>query len=158
MTVLIGTAVPGEWLYVQAERKAKQALSQQEALIYAMVAAAACDRTISDVEIARMHAMVRELPALRGLEDAWFSQEAQDCGRLLAKPDGMHKVIRLVSEALVGEAREIAYVLAAEVAASDLALKDDERNYLALLADALRLDELVRAALARSAHVRHRAL
>ncbi|WP_171988052.1 TerB family tellurite resistance protein [Hyphomicrobium sp. NDB2Meth4] len=131
-------------------------LSPQEALIYAMVAAAAADRTIAQIEIERMHSMVRELPAFRGLDDAWFGREAQACGKLLSRPDGVNKVVRLIGEALIGELRETAYALAAEVAASDLALQADEKSFLDLLGDGLRLDELTRAALQRTARVRHR--
>lgn len=140
---------------MQDDRNNKAALLPQEALIYAMVAAAASDRTIADIEIVRMHSLVRELPAFRALDDAWFSREAQECGRILSKPEGVSKVVRLIAEALSGPLRETAYSLAAEVAASDLALKADERNFLALLAEGLQLDDLVRAALQRSAHVRH---
>ena len=132
-------------------------LSPQEALIYAMVAVAAADRTIAQIEIERMHSMVRELPAFRGVDDAWFGREAQACGKLLSRPDGVNKVVRLIGEALIGELRETAYALAAEVAASDLALQADEKSFLDLLGDGLRLDELTRAALQRTAHVRHRA-
>ncbi|CAN1722584.1 DUF533 domain-containing protein [Hyphomicrobium sp. 1Nfss2.1] len=131
-------------------------LSPQEALIYAMVAAAAADRTIAQIEIERMHSMVRELPAFRGVDDAWFGREAQACGKLLSRPDGVNKVVRLIGEALIGELRETAYALAAEVAASDLALQADEKSFLDLLGDGLRLDELTRAALQRTARVRHR--
>lgn len=131
-------------------------LSPQEALIYVMVAAAAADRTIAQIEIERMHSMVRELPAFRGLDDAWFGREAQACGKLLSRPDGVNKVVRLIGEALIGELRETAYALAAEVAASDLALQADEKSFLDLLGDGLRLDELTRAALQRTARVRHR--
>lgn len=131
-------------------------LSPQEALIYAMVAAAAADRTIAQIEIERMHSMVRELPAFRGLDDAWFGREAQACGKLLSRPDGVNKVVRLIGEALIGELRETAYALAAEVAASDLALQADEKSFLDLLGEGLRLDELTRAALQRTARVRHR--
>ncbi len=132
-------------------------LSPQEALIYAMVAVAAADRTIAQIEIEPMHSMVRELPAFRGVDDAWFGREAQACGKLLSRPDGVNKVVRLIGEALIGELRETAYALAAEVAASDLALQADEKSFLDLLGDGLRLDELTRAALQRTAHVRHRA-
>jgi len=121
-----------------------------------MVAAAAADRTIAQIEIERMHSMVRELPAFRGLDDAWFGREAQACGKLLSRPDGVNKVVRLIGEALIGELRETAYALAAEVAASDLALQADEKSFLDLLGDGLRLDELTRAALQRTARVRHR--
>ena len=62
----------------------------------------------------------------------------------------------MVVEALPPGLRETAYALAAEVAASDLAIKDDERDFLALLAEGLGIDPLVRAALERGAHARHR--
>jgi len=148
--------IGGETSHVQASARTNARLSPQEALIYAMVTTAAADRTITQSELTRMHSLVRELPAFRGLDDSWFGREAQECGKILSKPEGVDKVIRLIAEALTGELREMAYALAAEVAASDLAIKDDERSFLALLADGLQLDELVRAALQRSAHVRHR--
>lgn len=143
---------------MQDERNSRAALLPQEALIYAMVAAAASDRTIADIEIVRMHSLVRELPAFRAVDDAWFGREAQACGKVLSRPEGVNNVVRLIADALSGPLRETAYALAAEVAASDLALKDDERNFLALLAEGLQLDDLVRAALQRSANVRHLAL
>jgi uncharacterized membrane protein YebE (DUF533 family) len=141
---------------VHADHATQARLSPQEALIYAMVTVAAADRMISQNELARINTMVRELPAFRGIEDAWLSREAQDCGKLLAKPEGVHKVVRLIAEALPRELRETAYALAAEVAASDLAMKDDERDFLELLAEGLQLDDLVRTALERGAHARHR--
>jgi uncharacterized membrane protein YebE (DUF533 family) len=140
---------------VQDDPNTRAALSPQEALIYAMVTTAASDRTIADVEIARMHSLVRELPVFRGLDESWFNREARECGRILSRSDGIKNIVRLIAEALTGELRETAYALAAEVAASDLALKDDERSFLTLLAEGLQLDDLVRAALQRSAHVRH---
>ena len=78
--------------------------------------------------------MVRELPAFRGIEDAWLSHEAQNCGRVLAKPDGVHEGGRDDRRGVPANLRETAYALAAEVAASDLAIRDDERDFLTLLA------------------------
>jgi uncharacterized membrane protein YebE (DUF533 family) len=141
---------------VKTDQTTKAKLSPQEALIYAMVTAAAADRTITERELARINMMVKELPAFRGIEDAWLSREAQDCGKILSKPDGVHKVVRLIAEALSGELRETAYALAAEVAASDLAIKDDERDFLTLLAAGLQIDGLLRAALERTAQARQR--
>jgi uncharacterized membrane protein YebE (DUF533 family) len=145
-----------EGVTVQADKTTNGKLSPQEALIYAMVTAAAADRTITEHEIGRINTMVKELPAFRSIEDAWLSREAQDCGKILSKPDGVHKVVRLIVEALPVELRETAFALAAEVAASDLAIKDDERDFLTLLATGLQIDGLVRAALERTAHARHR--
>lgn len=143
---------------VQADPQTKPELTPQEALIYAMVTAAAVDRRIADSELVRMRSMVSELPAFRGLDDAWFGNEAQACGRILSKPDGVGQVVGLISRALSGALRETAFALAAEVTESDLVMKDDERNFLALLAHGLQLDELVAAALRRSARVRHTAI
>lgn len=145
----------GDEAKVQAERGSRAELSPQEALVYAMVTVAAADRTIAEIEISRMHSMVRELPAFRELDESWFGREALDCGKILGKPDGVAKVIRLIAEALPGDLRETAYALAAEVAASDLAIRDDERKFLSLLAERLQLDDLVCAALQRCAQVRH---
>jgi tellurite resistance protein len=141
---------------LRAENAMQTQLTPQEALIYAMVTVAAVDREITRVELDRINGMVRELPALRGIEDTWLSNEAQSCGRILAKPDGVATVVAMIVAALPANLRETAYALAAEVAASDLAIKDDERDFLALLAKGLELNPLVRAALECSASARHR--
>ncbi|MBI1649658.1 tellurite resistance TerB family protein [Hyphomicrobium sulfonivorans] len=133
-------------------------LTPQEALIYAMFAAAASDRTVSQPELLRINSMVAELPAFRSLGGDWMSREAQDCGRLLSKPDGMGKVVQMIVDALSPDLRETAYALAAEVASSDLAIKDGEREFLKLLEEALQLDPLLKAALEKAAVVRHRSI
>lgn len=141
---------------MQRDEKQTASLTPQEALIYTMVAVAASDRAISEKELARINSMVVQLPVFRDIDSAWLSREAQDCGRILARPEGMMKVVRMIVDALPVPLRETAYALAAEVAASDLAIKDGERDFLSLLAEGLQLDELVRAALDRAAAVRHR--
>ena len=143
---------------VRANNDTPAELSPQEALVYAMVAVAAADRNISEDELTRMGSMVRELPAFRGIEDTWLNREAQGCGRILSQPDGVKSVVRMIAAALSPPLRETAYALAAEVAASDLAIKPDESNFLSLLAEGLQLDALVRTALERSAQARHRAV
>jgi len=121
-----------------------------------MMTVAAADRQIAKAELSRIDAMVRDLPAFQGLDAAWLAHAAEACGRILARPDGIGKVVQLIAEALAGDERETAYALAAEVAASDLAIGADERNFLGLLADGLQLDDLVRAALHRSAQARYK--
>ncbi|NSL71574.1 Tellurite resistance protein TerB [Hyphomicrobium sulfonivorans] len=123
-----------------------------------MFAAAASDRTVSQPELLRINSMVAELPAFRSLGGDWMSREAQDCGRLLSKPDGMGKVVQMIVDALSPDLRETAYALAAEVASSDLAIKDGEREFLKLLEEALQLDPLLKAALEKAAVVRHRSI
>ncbi len=134
----------------------KPQLLPYEALIYAMVTVAAADRQISEKEISRIDMIVRELPAFRTLDDGWLGREAQDCGKILARPEGVQRVLDLIDEALPPHLRETAYALAAEVAASDLSIEDDEKRFLAMLADKLKLDPLVCMALERGARARHR--
>jgi uncharacterized membrane protein YebE (DUF533 family) len=131
-------------------------LTPQEALIYAMVTTAAVDRYITEDELARISSIVRELPVFRDFNGDWLVQEAQDCGRILAKPEGVARVLDLVQAALPTHLRETAFALAAEVAASDLSIKAEETVFLSMLAEALELDALVTAALARGARARHR--
>lgn len=131
-------------------------LTPQESLIYAMVTSAAADRTITEVELARIGSMVRELPVFRGVNGDWLTREAQECGKVLTKPEGMRHVLMLIREGLPEHLRETAYALAAEVAASDLVVKDEEMDFLELLAAELDLDELICAALERGARARHR--
>jgi uncharacterized membrane protein YebE (DUF533 family) len=131
-------------------------LTPQEALVYVMVTVAAADRQITEAELQRIGSMVNDLPVFRGMDGGWLGREAQDCGKVLAKPDGVRGVLALVGKALPEPLHETAYALAAEVAASDLAVKEVEIDFLEMLADELGLDELICAALERCARARHR--
>lgn len=130
-------------------------LTPVEALIYAMVTAAAVDRKITEVEQSRISTLVSELPVFADLTGDWLAKEAQDCGRLLARPDGVRGVLDRIKGALPQHLRETAYVLATEVTISDLSVKEEETEFLSLLADTLELDQLVCAALHRAARARH---
>lgn len=133
----------------------QQRLSAPEALIYAMVTTAAADRRISENELARIGSIVKELPPFLAYDRNWLADEAQECGKLLAKPHGVAKVLVLIKDGLPAHLRETAYVLAAEVAATDLEVRPDETDFLKMLADILGLDALTCAALERAARARH---
>ncbi len=130
-------------------------LSSQDALIYAMITVAAVDRTISEPELARISSIVRELPPFATYNNDWLLDSAQACGRILSGPNGVAAVFQKVKAVLPPELYETAYVLAAEVAASDLEVHAEELKCLDLLAEALGLDALVCAALTRAARARH---
>jgi uncharacterized membrane protein YebE (DUF533 family) len=130
-------------------------LAPPEALIYAMITTSAVDRRISDDELSRIGSIVKELPPFHEFDRDWLVNEAQDCGKILAKPEGLDKVLDLIAEGLPERLHETAYVLAAEVAATDLRVKLEEVRFLELLADRLKLDKLVCAALERAARARH---
>ena len=121
-----------------------------------MVTVAAADRKITEHELGRINTMVRELPAFRGIEDSWLSHEAQNCGRVLAKPDGVtdgRRHDRRGAAARACARRPMRWRPRSRRATSTI--RDDERNFLTLLAEGLHIDPLVRAALERSAHARH---
>jgi uncharacterized membrane protein YebE (DUF533 family) len=134
---------------------AETRLSPQEALIYAMITTSAVDRKISNDELSRIGSIVAQLPAFVAYNQDWLVEESQACGKVLAKPDGLDKVLDLIHAGLPEHLRETAYVLAAEVAATDLKVKLEEARFLELLAAKLGLDQLVTTALQRAAKARH---
>ena len=131
-------------------------LTPQAALIYAMITTSAVDRKISDPELQRIGSIVKLLPAFASYEHDWLLKEAQDCGKVLAKPGGLDRVLALIDASLPEHLRETAYVVCAEVAATDNDIKQEERRFLDLLAAELELDQLTCAALDRSAKARQR--
>lgn len=130
-------------------------LTPQEALIFAMVTISAVDREISEEELRRIGSIIAELPPFEGHDRDWLLNEAQACGRYLRKPDGVATVLKMVKDTLPQRLYETAYVLAAEVAASDLNVRPEEIRCLELLAEALEIDKLTCAALDRAARARH---
>lgn len=133
-------------------------ISPPEALIYAMVTVSAADHAITTEELNRIGSIVRELPPFKSYTEDWLADAAQECGKLLRKPHGVEKVLELVKSTLSPRLYETAYVLSAEVAASDLAVHHNEEKFLDLLATALELDELLCIALKRAARARHQQL
>ncbi|MGI9521764.1 MAG: tellurite resistance TerB family protein, partial [Hyphomicrobiaceae bacterium] len=91
-----------------------------------------------------------------GFDEDNLIEEAQACGRVVSGPDGLGSVLDMIAEALPDHMRETAFVLAAEIAASDLKSSQEERRFLQLLAGRLKLEPLTVSALARAAVARHR--
>ena len=130
-------------------------LTPQEALTYAMITGSAVDRARTDDELSRIGSIVQQLPAFQGYDHDWLVRKAEDCGAVLAEAGGLDKVLDMIAEALPQRLRETAYVLAAEVAASDLKVPIEEVRFLEMLADKLNIDALTCAALERAAKARH---
>ncbi|MGE0701691.1 MAG: tellurite resistance TerB family protein [Hyphomicrobiaceae bacterium] len=133
-------------------------LSPEEALIYAMITTAAVDRRITDDELMRIGSIVKELPPFRNYEHDWLVREARDCSKVLVGADGLDRVLDLIVDSLPLHLHETVYVLAAEVAASDLKVRIEEVRFLERLAGRLNLDKLICAALERAAKARHQRL
>lgn len=130
-------------------------IAPEEALIYAMVTASAVDRTISTEELQRIGSIVKELPPFDHYDHDWLVKEAQECGKLLAKPDGLRTVLEVIRDNLPPHLYETAYVLVAEVIATDLRVVSEEIRFLDMLGGKLEIDKLVCAALERAARARH---
>lgn len=130
-------------------------LTPPEALIYAMITMSAVDRKISDTELARIGSIVRELPPFVSYNEDWLINEAQECGKALGKANGLEKVLDLIKEGLPQHLYETAYVLSAELAATDLKVHAEEVRFLEMLAGKLEIDKLTCAALERAARARH---
>lgn len=130
-------------------------LTPQQALIYAMITVSAVDRAMTDDELARIGSIVQQLPPFQQQDRDWLVKNAEECAAVLNEADGLDKVLDMIGEGLPPRLRETAYVLAAEVAASDLHVKVEEIRFLELLADKLKLDNLTCAALERAAKARH---
>ncbi|WP_295558374.1 tellurite resistance TerB family protein [uncultured Hyphomicrobium sp.] len=130
-------------------------ISAPEALIFAMITVSAADRTITTEELDRIGSIVRELPPFHAFTRDWLAETAQQCGSILRKPNGIASVLAVIKESLPPRLSETAYVLCAEVAASDLSVHADETHFMRLLADALGIDRDACIALERGARARN---
>ncbi|MEL6226210.1 MAG: tellurite resistance TerB family protein [Pseudomonadota bacterium] len=145
----------GEGSGVVETKTMTEAISREQAMIYAMVTMAAVDREIVDSELRRIGTMVRELPPFRAFDDAKLVEESQVCGQIMSGPGGLNKILEIVATTLPKHLRETCYVLAAEVAVSDHEIRPEERRFLQLLANNLGIDPLIASALERGARARH---
>ncbi len=130
-------------------------LTPQQALIYAMIAMSAVDRTMSNVELERIGSMVRQLPVFSEYDSDELVMDSQACASVVASPDGLQRLLDLITASVPDRLRETAYMLSTEVAAIDGRLNNEELRFLQLLAGALRLDRLTCVALERASAARY---
>lgn len=130
-------------------------LNPAQALIYAMFTTSAADNSMNDAEMRRIGSTVRNLPAFRDYDENDLVEEAKRWGAIASGPEGLSTILAMIRDAVPDNLRETAYILAAEIAASDLRSRPEERRFLELLAQALELDALTVAALQRGALARH---
>lgn len=129
-----------------------------EALIYIMVVMSASDRDMTDTELARIGDVVRTWPVFQDFDEERLPSVAQDCQKLLQKPDGLDRVLQIAREKLPPRLHDTAYALAFEVAAADLEMRLEELRVLQLLRVNLSIDPSTIAAIERAAKARHRTL
>ena len=68
-------------------------LGHHAALVYVMVTMAAVDRNMTDVEIARIGAIVSHLPVFRDFDPEELVPIAEACGEVLSDEDGLDRVL-----------------------------------------------------------------
>ncbi|MEQ1951796.1 tellurite resistance TerB family protein [Mesorhizobium sp. CN2-181] len=129
-----------------------------EALIYLMVITSASDRDMTDVELARIGAVIRSWPIFEDFDEHQLIDVAQDCQRLLAQEAGLEGVLTLARSAIPAHLHDTAYAAAFEVASADLEMRMEERRVLQLLRRHLSVDEATVAAIERATKARHRTL
>ncbi|MBO0663944.1 tellurite resistance TerB family protein [Jiella sp. MQZ9-1] len=132
------------------------AMDPQDALIHLMIAVAAADGQISNIEQREFTVLLRTLPVFDGFEETRLGTIAQDCGALLDQDDGIDQIIRNVRDSVPANLYETAYALAVEVVASDVNASQPELRLLEMLRDAFKMDRLTAGAIEHSARVRYR--
>lgn len=131
-------------------------LSIHEALIYTMLTMSGVDRDISDTELGRIGAVVKNSPVFEGFDLEDLTTVAARCGDDLGSPNGLNEVLTTISIVIPEKLRETAYAFAVEIAIIDRKVEREEIRFLQMLRDSLHLDKLVTAAIERGARARHR--
>lgn len=134
------------------------AVSHHEALVYVMVLMSAVDDNMSDRELRRIGDIVRTLPVFADYDPEQLVPDAEACGEILSRTNGLSSIIGLLKESLTPPLRETAYALAVEIAAADLSANQEELHLLQMLYDEFELERLIVAAIERAARIRYRVI
>ena len=132
------------------------ALSPQDALVMVMVMVSASDRAMTDPELHQISEIVNTYPVFTEYSKERLVVTAEAASHSLAEENGLENTLAAIRDAIPERLRDTAYACAVDVAAADLALKQEELRLLQMLRDALGLDKLTIAALERSAMARFR--
>ena len=131
-------------------------LSTQDALIYLMVISATSDAAVSEREMQSIARLVTHLPVFDGFELERLGAVVTEAVDLVKDSSSLTRVLDMVLGAVPERLHDTAYALAVEVTTVDLQLEQSELRLLEMVRDALRLDNLVSAAIEASARARLR--
>ncbi len=131
-----------------------EALSPQDALIAVMIATAAADERVSDVELHSIAAMIDMLPIFVGYDGDRLDQVSALVSDLFTEEDGLDALLGLVEDVMPDHLRETAYALACDIAAVDGNVAMTELRMLQELRHELRVGRLAAAAIERGARAR----
>jgi tellurite resistance protein len=135
-----------------------EVLNPHTALIYLMVIVSAADRDMTDAELRRIGDTTRTLPVFQGFDEEELLPAAQECAALLAKEDGLNRVMTIIVASLSSKLAPTAYAVACEIAAADGHLEYEELAILQLVRRALQIDNLTAAAIERGVSARNQRL
>lgn len=133
-------------------------ISQETALVYVMVVAAASDGDMSESEITRMTGLVGYLPAFSAYNVERLRADTDSCIEMLSSEEGLDAALGLIMEAIPDSKYDLVYSLACEVAASDSELTQSELRLLEIIRHTLGVDRLTAAALERGVAARQKSL
>ncbi len=96
------------------------------------------------------------MPICAGFDHDQIVPIAEACGALLREDDGLDNMLAIIKAALPPRLYETLYACAVEVAAAEWHVEQEELLFLQMLRDELEIDDLIVAAIERSARVRYR--
>eukprot|EP00752_Nemacystus_decipiens_P018941 g16997.t1 len=126
-------------------------ITAQDALVMLMVMVSASDRSMKDEELAKIGEIVSSFPVFAGYSHERLVATSETASLALSEEGGLQSVLDSIAQAIPEKLRDTAYACGVEVAAADLALRQEELRMLQMLRDALDLDKLTVAALERIA-------
>lgn len=130
-------------------------LTPQEAVVYLMVMASASDGKINERELRTIGRVVRSFPLFSDADEQRLVTTAEDCGKLMASKDGLHKVLDAAAAALPRHLAETAYAAVVDVVAADESLDMTEIRVLELVRNALKVSDKGAEAIEHAAKARH---
>ncbi len=133
-------------------------LTPHQALVHVMVTMSAADTTMTDKELSKIGNIIQSLPIFREYDEEQLIDDATECRKILQEDNGLAIIIKNTRDILPDALHETAYALAAEVAAADLSVEQEELRLLQILRQDLNIDKLICSAIERGARARHREL
>ena len=133
-------------------------LNPHSALVYLMVIMSAADTDMTDSELRRIGDITRTLPIFEGFDEEELVPAAEECAGLLAKPDGLERVLTIIVASLPAKLAATAYLIACEIAAADHRFGSEEIAMLRLIRNRLDVDKLTAAAVERAVMARNQRL
>ena len=130
-------------------------LTPQEAVVYLMVMASASDGKINERELRTIGRVVRSFPLFSEADEERLVATAEECGKLMASKDGLHKVLDAAAAALHKRLAETAYAAVVDVVAADESLDMTEIRVLELVRNALKVSDKGAEAIEHAAKARH---